>query len=315
MTITCDNDVSKSAEMTFKQFLALTGYLKQFDCIEEVKKVKYFQKIKGHKNLISTEKAKIWIFNSWNTERILRVTSNMISIDENYFALQWSFPQAYYSIYCLTLAFLQLDGHNVDNHAKVALKFGEYIEQQKYPKHISFYQTGTKKNPLYVNITKYPSKNSLSFDYKNIESCQTQICQFLNGTREKLLDSKRNDKNIKSKFQTGKGNSKREKIHLNESEWEMVSKHIGITHILNLLYRKRIKSNYQNIDTFNYKDLKAKFIHNCLISITNHINLIHECYICKMIGDSNYIDLYNEFSKGKNIPFLDKRMEKITNNI
>lgn len=305
-----NTDTAKSAEMTYKQFLALSLYLKKFDHLNEIKQVRYFQNTSACKNP-DFEKAKNLIFNGWNTERILRKTSEILSNDENYFALQWSFPQAYYSVYCLTLAFLRLNGQTVSaKHAKVASKFGEFIESGKYPKYISFHQKGTMSNPQYFNITRYPSKNPLFLDHKSIESCQTQICQFLNATRNKLLTEKRTE--MKSSFKTKKGLIKKS---LHENDWEQISKTTGNTNILHLLYRKRIKSNYEDIDTFNNEEINAKHIHDCLISITEQLNLLHECYIYKMIGSDKYIDLYFKYKKGKNIIFLDKRIELITNNI
>lgn len=302
------------AEMTFKQFIALTKYLQDFDVIEQVTNTEYFHRLKIANNIDKND-IKKWVFNGWNTERILQTNKDLLDIKDNYFALQWSFPQAYYSVFMLTLSFMHLNGQNTTSHSGVIQKFGEFAESNKYPKMISFYSKGTIKNPEYFNISKFPSATSFEFDSKSLKSCQTQICQFLNGTRKILLEEKRKDKNISKIFTTGKGKKTKLKIKLNEDDWNVISNKIGVTNILHLLYRKRIKSNYREIDSFTYENLKADFIHQSLIEIVNKLNFIHECYIYKMIGSDTFLSFYLEYSKKNSLPFLEKRIELINNNL
>jgi uncharacterized protein (UPF0332 family) len=252
--------IQYGAEMTFKQFIALTNYLKFHDLIAETKSNYYFNKVTIAKN-VNPDEVKKWIFNGWNTERILRANDKYLEIGDNYFALQWSFPQAYYSVFMLTLAYMTLNGQTTTSHAGIMDKFSEYAVQGKYPKTISFHCKGTKKNPEFVHIKKYPSSTTLELDHQSKESCETQICQFLNSTRQILLDEKRNDKNVAKSFTTGKGKNKKQKRNLSESEWQIVANKIKETNILHLLYRKRIKSNYREIDSFTYENLKADYIH------------------------------------------------------
>ena len=309
-----NDSIQYGAEMTFRQFIALTNFLKFHNPIDEIKGNDYFNKLRCAKN-IEPDSVKKWIFNGWNTERILRANDNFISIEDNFFALQWSFPQAYYSVFMLTLSYMTLKGQNTTSHAGIMNKFGEFISTGKYPKMISFYCKGTKKNPEYCNIQKHPSHSSLEFDHSSKDSCETQICQFLKATREILLDEKRNDQNVAKKFVAGKGKNKHTKISLSETDWQSIAKDIGVTNILHLLYRKRIKSNYRDIDSFTYENLKADYIHKSLIGIVKTLNLIHEAYIYKIIGSKKYLDYYSEYTKRMELPFLDKRIEKLNNEI
>ncbi len=210
---------------------------------------------------------------------------------------------------------MTLNGQNTTSHVGIMDKFSEYAVQRKYPKTISFHCKGTKKNPEFVHIKKYPSTTTLELDHQSEESCETQICQFLNSTRQILLDEKRNDKNVAKSFTTGKGKNKKQKKNLLESEWQIVANKIKETNVLHLLYRKRIKSNYREIDSFTYADLKADYIHKSLIGIVKNLNFIHEMYIYKMIGSDKYLDFYQEYTKGKELDFLDRRIENINNEI
>ena len=45
------------------------------------------------------------------------------------------------------------------------------------------------------------------------------------------------------------------------------------------------------------------------------MNFIHEMYIHKMIGSETYLKFYTEYTKGKQMDFLDRRIEKINNEI
>ena len=307
-----DDKIQYAAEMTFKQFIALTNYLKIHDLVEETKSNYYFNKVTMAKN-VNPDEVKKWIFNGWNTERILRANDKYLEIGDNYFALQWSFPQAYYSVFMLTLAYMTLNGQSTTRHAGIMDKFSEYAVQGKYPKAVSFHCKGTKKNPEFVHIKKYPSATTLELDHQSKESCETQICQFLNSTRQILLDEKRMDKNVARSFTTGKG--KKQKTNLSEGDWQIVASKIKETNILHLLYRKRIKSNYHDIDSFTYENLKADYIHKSLIGIVKNMNFIHEMYIYKMIGSDKYLEFYQEYTKGKELDFLDRRIEKINNEI
>lgn len=308
------NSPAYGAEMTFKQFIALTNYLKFHDLVKETKSNYYFNKVTIAKN-VNPDEVKKWIFNGWNTERILRANDKYLEIGDNYFALQWSFPQAYYSVFMLTLAYMTLNGQTTTSHSGIMDKFSEYAVQGKYPKTVSFHCKGTKKNPEFVNIKKYPSSTTLELDHQSKESCETQICQFLNSTRQILLDEKKNDKNVAKSFTTGKGKNKKQKRNLSESEWQIVANKIKETNILHLLYRKRIKSNYREIDSFTYENLKADYIHKSLIGIVKNLNFVHEMYIYKMIGSDKYLEFYQEYTKGKELDFLDRRIEKINNEI
>jgi uncharacterized protein (UPF0332 family) len=302
------------AEMTFKQFIALEYYLQFHDLMEETKSNSYFNKVSIAKN-VDPNNVKKWIFNGWNTERILRANDSYFEIEDNYFALQWSFPQAYYSVFMLTLAYMTFNGQNTTSHAGVMDKFSEFAVSGKYPKPISFHCKGTKKNPEFVHIKKSPSLSTLELDLQSIGSCETQICQFLNSTRQILLDEKRNDKNVANSFTTGKGKNKRQKQNLSENEWQIVASKIKETNFLHLLYRKRIKSNYRDIDSFTYENLKAHSIHKSLIGIVKNLNFVHEMYIYKIIGSETYLQFYQEYTKGKEMDFLDRRFEKISNEL
>jgi hypothetical protein len=67
------------------------------------------------------------------------------------------------------------------------------------------------------------------------------------------------------------------------------------------LYRKRIKANYQDIETFSSIHFKGIEVLNNLCAIVNRLNLVNETYTAKAIG----IEQYEEI--------LQRHLMKVTN--
>lgn len=215
-------------------------------------------------------KIKKWLLNGWNTENLLKLTSEILERDENASALQWTFPQAYYSVYALAMAFFTAAGFTERSHTSVIKKFGELALAGHYPETISFAVTGTSKSLVYHNISRPEAETALSFDPGDPESVDKHICQFLAATRRISLEEKKPD----FRFKTKRGQPKK---RLSEADWERVAGSIGATSLLSLLYRKRIKANYRHIDTFAFSGVDSAKIHlNCL-KVGTALNFIHEC--------------------------------------
>ena len=298
-----------SAETTYHQFLAVAIYFRQYNFIDEISKLPYLTKIKGTKNL-DLNLIKKWLVNGWNTEKILITNKQLLLNDDNYFVLQWSFPQAYYSVFATTLAYFSSVGYTENSHTAVLKKLGEIIHSGEYPSFLSFNASGTKKNMNYHNIDCHSTNKTWGVSSFDTDSVENKICQFLRTTRKIQLDEKRED--MKKNFLTSKHQPKKK---IDESEWEKVSQKTGYTTIFNFIYRKRIKANYRDIDTFNYEGIKSSQINNCLLRIVSAINLTNESFVYKAIGLDNYNKIFQGFYKGVNDSFLEKRFGLINNNI
>jgi hypothetical protein len=64
-----------------------------------------------------------------------------------------------------------------------------------------------------------------------------------------------------------------------------VSDGLGPTALLSLLYRKRIKANYQDIDTFLHSELQPEPLYKHLLGIVGGVNFVHEVFIARALGD------------------------------
>lgn len=290
------------AEMTNRQFASLSHKLVNADIENEIINLDFFvNRLEKAKNLNLDEVEK-WLKNSWNTENVLIQNKSIIDNTGQSFAMQWAFPQAYYSSFGSLLAHFKALGYTQESHTTVLKNFSSLVEQNKFPESISFYCTGGKKNFEYVNIVKPNDVAPMDFDIGNIKTIDNHICQFLKATREIKLDDKAPD----LKFKNGKG-QKRKK--LSPAMWQQVSNTLGHTTIMDLLYRKRIKANYQDIDTFSSSQFKGIEVLTNLSAVVNRLNLVNETYIAKAIGLDNYEAMLNRHLKKVNNETVKTRFE------
>jgi hypothetical protein len=290
------------AEMTHRQFASLAHKLVNADIENEIINLDFFvNRLEKAKNLNLDEVEK-WLKNSWNTENVLIQNKSIIENTGQSFAMQWAFPQAYYSTFGSLLAHFKAVGYTQESHTAVLKNFSSLVEQKKFPESICFYCTGGKKNYEFLNIVKPNDVAPMDFDTGNLKTVDNHICQFLKATREIKLDDKAPD----LKFKNGKG-QKRNK--LSPAMWQQVSNALGHTTVMDLLYRKRIKANYQDIDTFSSSQFKGIEVLTNLSSVVDRLNLINETYIAKAIGLDNYEAMLNRHLKKVNNKTVKMRFE------
>ena len=274
-----------SAEMNYRQFKALSFKLENSDIENEILNNQYFvQKVSKSANLNLNEVSQ-WLKNAWNTESILIRNIDIIENTNQSFCMQWAFPQAYYSVFGTTLAKFKAIGMTETSHTSVLRKYGSLMLEKKLPESISISCNGIAKQLIFENIN-VPNKidGYMDLDLNDSSTIDNHICQFLKATR--LLRLKEKAPNMGFKKPNGE-----KRKNLNDELWTKVSNSIGNTTIFDFLYRKRIKGNYQDIETYNSPYFRGKEVLESLISVIDRINLVNEVYICKAIGKENYNSL------------------------
>ncbi|WP_300024998.1 hypothetical protein [uncultured Maribacter sp.] len=291
-------------EMTYRQFKALAHKLKGADIENELINLNYFvNQLSAAKN-IKLNNVEMWLKNSWNTENVLFHNKSIIQNTGQSFSMQWAFPQAYYSAFCSILAYYKSVGFTQMSHNAVLKEFGNLLSQNKYPESLSMYTSGSKKLVKYHNIIKPKTDSSIDLNLSKPETIENQICQFLKSTREQMSDSKA----PKMKFKTKNGKTRK---NLTPQMWEKVSESIGYTTIMDFLYRKRIKANYLDIETFNAKEFKGEKVLDDLCCVINRLNLVNEMYVAKAIGIENYQKMLEKHLKLVDNKIVGKRFETI----
>lgn len=270
-----EGETDFAAMMTNRQFAALRLRLDKRVLVNELSELPQIKNVRKANNYDGRETRK-WLLNGWNTEYLLRSTPSLFESEQLVNAVQWAFPQAYYAAYALTLAYFKTVGQSEYAHTGVIRRFGELVMQGRYPNALQFVAFGVK--PIqFLGADRIPGVSSLFLNSSDHRSIAHQIAQFLKTTRERDLIERK--KGIK--FQSKSG---RRKKSLSVNEWQKVSESLGPTSLLSLLYRKRIKSNYQDIDTFLSGRIDASVLFTDLIHVVSCLNLVHEALIAAAIG-------------------------------
>lgn len=294
-------------------FEAIRLYLDHQSTKFDLKSIEYYNKLKINNSNFQIDKIKKLLWNSWSTEYAFQITKD-VDNDEYYkYALHWNFPQAYYSIYLNMTAFHETQGIANDNHEKSIKIFGNSVKDGHYPKAISFYCSGLHERFQFNNIegfTSYPENfNGLS-TLRDLDDVVAQMSNFLKSTRVS------NAKHKREKLQQAKDrkflNQKGEFLKkFSEGHWNMIYTSIPETTILNFIYRLRIKANYHDIQSFIDADINFRSFNESLAYTINYLNWIHESYIVKCIGKSEYEKLLNGFPNLANNNSPKKRYESM----
>lgn len=292
------------AKMMTRQFRALKDYISSKNIEADLRRAVQQNRFRrcATYNRNETEK---WLTNGWNTENILIMSNDLFNDPNNSFAIQWAFPQAYYSCYCISLGFFKTAGFTEERHSTVIKKIGNSIEEGKYPDFLSFYANGGMYRISQSGVSRSSGGSTVEYIPGDECSMQTQISQFLNATRQKDLKARKKD----VKRYTLR---RKRKTSFNREDWEIVSDKLGPTNILSLLYRKRIKFNYDSIASVFSEDLDANAIYNSLQFLVSKINLVHEAYIYKILGSTEYNAIIQSNAPTE---FVNDRLEIIQNRI
>ena len=268
-SITAAEERDAAALTTNNEFAALAILIRPNLVVNELRSIKWFQELPLRTSM-DLESVKDQLVNGWNTERILRMTSGSLTEDALPSGLQWGFPMAYYLSYSVTRAYFKVAGYTEQSHASIIRKFGSLVTQGKYPESVSFIASGTK--PCVFTGVDHDAAFSTLTKPTDSETARKMIACFLSGTRKQDLEEKKKD--IKLLTKAGK-----RKRAFSSEDWSQVSERLGRTSLLSLLYRKRIKANYRDIDTFLSPKIDGSSIFSSLEQIVDSINLIHEAMI------------------------------------
>lgn len=283
-----DNELWFRAEMNNRQFLALATKFKNADLENELINNDYFLNKISRAAKYSKSEVEMWLKNAWNTEKVLEENETVIENTGQSFCMQWAFPQAYYSAFGVILAKFKAIGHTETTHSAVLKKYGTILEEGKLPESISLYCRGIDKEIEYFNIDR-PEKidSNMAIDITDEKTINNHICQFLGATRRLRLK----EKAASMKFYKKDGIRRK---NLRKEHWEKVSHSIGNTTILDFLYRKRIKGNYQDIETYNASNFNGEEVLKNLCTVIDRLNFVNESYIYKAIGHNDYKSILDE---------------------
>lgn len=315
--LSANEDFKKTipSKVFFNHFQAILINITESEDRFDFKKIDFYNQIKVKNPKFSLDQCKKLLWNSWSTEYALNITNNEFIDDYYRVAMHWHFPQAYYSVYLAMTAFHETQGTANDQHEKSIKIYSESVKHGHYPVAISFFAEGGHNNFKYLNLPNSKEKNK-NFNalskVKDLTDAQCQIASFLKSTREKIAKDKRKRSEVANSKNKFFQNSNGELVKSFKSKhWDKIYESIPQTSLLNIMYRLRIKANYHDIETFLNADIDFHVFHNCLCSIVSYLNLVHEAYILKAIGNSSYEKILTGFKGQLNKELSMKRYSEI----
>lgn len=233
------------------------------------------------------------LLTSWSTEYALRATAELGSEDYLRHALHWTFPQAYYTIFAGLQAFLYTLNIKTNSAELISREVGRLVVRNAYPRAAAFYAAGPYPDFTMHRLPLAGHKPSLHIPEKEIEA-QAQIGQFLRTTRRLRAQSIRNQ--VQHNAQTALRSPKTGKVleKWNAQHWGQITWRLGYTTLFDLLSRLRISSSHKEIDRFVEADIDFKLFHESLLDIVSYLNGIHESYVAKALGLTQYQQLVDE---------------------
>lgn len=268
------DDAWFAARMTNVQFEALACRMDPHRIQSDLRSTIRVRRPRRGRTCDETEVAR-WLVNGWSTEQLLKINSEQLVGEALRHSLHWAFPQAYYSAFAVTLAYFKAVGYTETSHNSVIRKFGIQADADSYPQTVACTASGAKPI-VFQNLSPCELDTSLTFSPDSPQLVDAQVAQFLRATRDLDLREKKGDLRIL----TARGARKKS---FNASDWSTVATALGPTSVLGLLYRKRIKANYRDIDSFLHEEIDAEAIYRNLLRIVGALNFVHEVYLACMI--------------------------------
>ncbi|AHM62737.1 hypothetical protein D770_22450 [Flammeovirgaceae bacterium 311] len=231
------------------------------------------------------------LLSSWSTEYALRATAELGNDDYLRYALHWTFPQAYYSVFAGLQAFLRTLHIKTNNADVISREVGRLVVvRHAYPKTISYYAAGAFNDFTIHRLPLAGYKPGLQIPEREIDA-QAQIGQFLRTTRKLKAQAVRNQ--VQRNSQTALRSPKTGKVlsRWTSSHWQQITWRLGYTTFFDLLGRLQISSSRKEIERFVEADIDFKLFHQSLLQIVSYLNGIHEAYIAKAIGLEKYQQL------------------------
>jgi hypothetical protein len=277
------------AQVFLNYFLAINHHIKN-SSDAGLQHLTFFQEHQAGLSDTEIEVVSKMLLSGWSTEYALRATASLGNDDYLRYALHWTFPQAYYSVYAILQAFLYTLNIRTNNQDAISRETGRLVLRHAYPKAINYYAAGPYNDFKIYRLPLASFKPGLNIPEKEIDA-QAQIGQFLRTTRKLKAQAVR--KQLQSNSQTALRSPKTGKVlnKWNSSHWEQITWRLGYTTFFDLLGRLRISSSHKEIERFVEADIDFKLFHESLLDIVSYLNGIHEAYVAKAIGMERYQEL------------------------
>lgn len=284
-------------------------YPTRADLVRHLLVSKGYQRLKGN---CSGDKDRVLelLHNSWFTQILLAETSRYPDLMP--LSSPWSLVQAYYAIFSASRAYFLAQGRVVNaRHADTlsALAGDLEIPNSRFPRPWNCVFSGDPESDVFVLInspagTEISLVNPLCSPYTR-DSWQ-HYGLFLKTTRKKQL---------LASLDAWKEREKRKRVL--KPERQRILAGLRPTTIFDALYRVRIRSNYQDIDsfalgvpTFGFSSDEVSKFYSAILDFTDYTLLVFEILIAKALRKDWLIDEMDHFTSST---FVYPKRKMLTN--
>lgn len=244
--------------------------------------------------------------NAWGTELLLCITPGL-SDDEEYrkLANNWASVQAYYSCYHIAQALTLSQGNPPpDTHAKLQRVFTRFWQA---PMNLVPLSMGWKNGQCYglpQDIETHEVKPWLPWSTVTADSCWSYAALVLKTTREEVLTERREEERQQGRRKRQRERNEKEQArvddgktplkhltmstpNLSQEEKNAIDERMRSTTLLDVLYRLRKRSNYEDPTMFidgPESPEETVRVHQCLREIVAATCMAHEVFIREYAG-------------------------------
>jgi uncharacterized protein (UPF0332 family) len=255
-----------------------------------------FAKIQANKKA-DIRKVKKLLFNAWHTEVVFSMP-RIVNGDLIKYANHWAPIQAYYSVFLALRALFESIGIDCPpNHTHTLQQVSEFVVKRNlFPCPFNSFHKGLNelKNAHYGNFQNN-TKQISNLSTPQVEDFWNWYALWFKTTRDRKFLRRKKEILKNKRFRTSKGKPRK---NLSLRQKVIVEEGLHATTIFDVLYRLRIRSNYEDADAFILGVMsseEALSFHNSLVVILESLLFAIERCISKYLSRKSFLPIANDF--------------------
>jgi hypothetical protein len=272
------------------------------------------------KNQVNLAQIKTSLRNAWGTELLLNLGAHFLTEDESVrISNCWGAVQAYYiayhSVHALVVARNQ---PRPQAHTKTQNLFVDYWIKNRlkiYPWSLGFSDSGGVNvpedigSPVDTKIHQWSNLNFMNRWSIALKAMETTRREEHKNALRRARENKKRERNKQwsvdneARSRLGKRTKKKPKATLpvlSKEERLRVNSDLRTFGLIDYLYRVRIRANYKDSAAFTCGPDNAEIstsVRNDMIYLATGTLLLHEMYICAMVGSDTFYGWVSEWNK------------------
>jgi hypothetical protein len=298
------------AQVFLNHFFAISYFIGQQTDRYDLNKIPFFENLR--EGWLAADPARIrrLLLNAWSTEYAMRSTARLGNEEYLRYALHWTFPQAYYSVFLTMQAWMDVAGVKSRSYSVLHKEFGKMVAAGAYPRAVAFFADGHYEKFAIHRLNGVAAKKEGLLPASGTSDAEAELAQFLITTRRMQAWSVRNalQNNPETALLSRQGKVLRK---FSRRDWEKITPYLGKTSVMDLMGRLRLSAGYKEINRFVMADIDFAVFHHSLAEIGSYLNFVHESFIARALGLGQYQKMMEELPPFLKDSFVTRRYEKL----